>query len=252
MANLEKLLTELTDCDFKEMLEIKKPKSWLKSVSAFANERGGVLIFGMADDKTMVGLADIKSDIDIIRKQIKEKITPLPAVDFRAYRSDEGKDILFVEIMAGNETPYFYSADGSLIAYIRIGSDSQPALPNRLRELVMKGKNLSFDALPTDYKVDDLSFTIFDAAFKKEVKQILTKNDYISFGLCKPDGILTYAGVMFSDADLLGVPIRVIVSPRNMKENCCEVVTRDKKHNLKVEFADVISSIRKLFDLYTV
>lgn len=36
------------------------------------------------------------------------------------------------------------------------------------------------------------------------------------------------AGVMFSDADLLGVPIRVIVSPRNMKENCCEILARDK------------------------
>ncbi len=36
------------------------------------------------------------------------------------------------------------------------------------------------------------------------------------------------AGVMFSDADLLGVPVRIIVSPRNLKENCCELVTRDK------------------------
>jgi ATP-dependent DNA helicase RecG len=196
---VEKLLAELPDCDFKEMLEVKKPKSWLKSVSAFANERGGGLIFGMADDKTIVGLTDIKRDIDIISKQIKEKITPLPTVDFRAYQTDEGKDILIVEVTAGNETPYFYSADGNLIAFVRIGSDSQPAPANRLRELVMKGKNLSFDALPTEYKTDDLTFTILDATFKKVTKQILTLNDYISFGLCKPDGTMTYAGLMFSD-----------------------------------------------------
>ncbi len=36
------------------------------------------------------------------------------------------------------------------------------------------------------------------------------------------------AGVMFSDADLLGVPYRVIVSPRNMKQGVVEVVSRDK------------------------
>jgi len=42
------------------------------------------------------------------------------------------------------------------------------------------------------------------------------------------------AGVMFSDADLLGVPLRIIVSPRNMKENCCEIVSRNKKISLKV------------------
>lgn len=32
---------------------MKKPKSWLKSVSAFANGNGGVLIFGIADDDTV-------------------------------------------------------------------------------------------------------------------------------------------------------------------------------------------------------
>ncbi|MCL2674720.1 MAG: ATP-binding protein [Defluviitaleaceae bacterium] len=63
IATIEKLLAELTDCDFKEILEVKRPKSWLKTVSAFANGRGGSLIFGMADDKTAVGLADIKRDI---------------------------------------------------------------------------------------------------------------------------------------------------------------------------------------------
>ncbi len=36
------------------------------------------------------------------------------------------------------------------------------------------------------------------------------------------------AGVMFSDADLLGVPYRVIVSPRNMKAGVVELATRDK------------------------
>jgi prolyl-tRNA synthetase len=41
------------------------------------------------------------------------------------------------------------------------------------------------------------------------------------------------AGVMFSDADLLGVPLRVIISPRNIKDNCCEIVSRDKTLSIK-------------------
>jgi ATP-dependent DNA helicase RecG len=80
-----------------------------------------------------------------------------------------------------------------------VGSDSQPAPNNRLRQLVMKGKNLSYYSLPTDYKLEDLTFTIFEATFKREMKQVITQKDYVSFGLCKPDGILTYAGLMFSD-----------------------------------------------------
>jgi ATP-dependent DNA helicase RecG len=34
----------------------------------------------------------------------------------------------------------------------------------------------------------------------KRIKKLsLTENDYISFGICKPDGTLTYAGLIFSD-----------------------------------------------------
>ena len=54
------------------------------------------------------------------------------------------------------------------------------------------------------------------------------------------------AGVMFSDADLLGVPVRVIVSPRNIKEGCCEVVTRDKSVNEKVEIGEVAGYVKTL------
>ena len=52
---LGQLIGEATEYDKKAMLEIKKPKSWLKSVSAFANGVGGVLIFGIADNDSVVG-----------------------------------------------------------------------------------------------------------------------------------------------------------------------------------------------------
>ena len=34
---IDRWSAEATECDFKVALEVKKPKSWLKSVSAFAN-----------------------------------------------------------------------------------------------------------------------------------------------------------------------------------------------------------------------
>ncbi|MCL2079078.1 MAG: putative DNA binding domain-containing protein [Oscillospiraceae bacterium] len=181
------------------MLEARHPKSWLKTVSAFANGSGGVLLFGVADDKRIVGLADIKGDIDIIGKRIKEFIDPMPVIDFTTYYADDGKDVLALEVFPGDDTPYFYSEKGSLTAYVRMGSDSLPAPANRLRELVMKGKNLSFDSLPTDYRFEDLTFTVFESTFKRITKKVVARNDYISFGMCKHDGILTYAGLMFSD-----------------------------------------------------
>lgn len=54
------------------------------------------------------------------------------------------------------------------------------------------------------------------------------------------------AGVMFSDADLLGVPLRVIVSPRALKNGACEVVSRDKTLKTEVALADLSSEIIRL------
>ncbi len=56
------------------------------------------------------------------------------------------------------------------------------------------------------------------------------------------------AGVMFSDADLLGVPIRIIVSPRNMKESCCEIASRDKSIHLKEPLESVYSKVIELIN----
>ena len=39
---IDELISECTAYDFKLMLEEKRPKSWLKSVSAFANGMGGI------------------------------------------------------------------------------------------------------------------------------------------------------------------------------------------------------------------
>ena len=36
------------------------------------------------------------------------------------------------------------------------------------------------------------------------------------------------AGVMFSDADLFGVPVRVVISPKGLKNGTIEIAARDK------------------------
>ncbi|MCH5325125.1 MAG: proline--tRNA ligase [Eubacterium sp.] len=56
------------------------------------------------------------------------------------------------------------------------------------------------------------------------------------------------AGVMFSDADLLGIPLRAVISPRNLKEGCVEITARDKSFSVKVPVADAVDEILKLID----
>ena len=51
------------------------------------------------------------------------------------------------------------------------------------------------------------------------------------------------AGVMFSDADLLGVPLRVIVSPRNLKNGVVELTARDKSFSETAPTAEAVDAI---------
>ena len=85
---IEQLIAEATECDFKVALEIKKPKSWLKSVSAFSNGIGGTLFFGISDDRKPIGLFDVQKDAEAISRLIKERITPLPQFILKPLQED--------------------------------------------------------------------------------------------------------------------------------------------------------------------
>jgi len=67
------LIAECSAYDFKEMLERKKVKSWLKSVSAFANTDGGSLFYGVNDDGVIVGLENPQADADFISEMIRQE-----------------------------------------------------------------------------------------------------------------------------------------------------------------------------------
>lgn len=53
-------------------------------------------------------------------------------------------------------------------------------------------------------------------------------------------------GVMFSDADLIGVPVRVIVSPKNLADGVVELATRDKSVQKKVPVAEAAEAVKEL------
>ncbi len=54
------------------------------------------------------------------------------------------------------------------------------------------------------------------------------------------------AGVMFSDADLLGVPVRVIVSPKTLGRGAVEVSARDKSFRMDMNLDTACTEIQAL------
>ena len=64
---------EATEYDKKEMLEERRPRSWLKSVSAFANGIGGALIFGVSDEEILVGLTAARAVSEKSARPLKQR-----------------------------------------------------------------------------------------------------------------------------------------------------------------------------------
>ena len=196
--DLNALIAECTTYDFKLMLEEKKPKSWLKSVSAFANGLGGSLFFGIDNDGIARGLDDVQHVCEVISSKIRDYMDPLPEVDLLPHVA-KGLRILQLKVNTGHYTPYYYVGDGQRIAFVRIGDESLPATAEQMVRLVLKGSNKTFDSLHTDYKIEDYSFTILANTFKKRTKQEWDKKYLLSFGLITSVGNLTNAGALFAD-----------------------------------------------------
>lgn len=195
---LENLIAECTAYDFKLMLEEKKPKSWLKSVSAFANGLGGSLFFGVDDDGILKGLDNVQYVCETISSKIRDYMDPLPDVEMIPHRIDN-LDILQLKINTGSYTPYYYVGDGQRIAFVRVGEESLPATAEQMLRLVLKGSNKTYDSLHTDYNAEDYAFTILANTFKTRTSQEWNKKYLLSFGLVTNTGTLTHAGALFAD-----------------------------------------------------
>ena len=195
---------ESTNIDFKEFLEKDKPKSWLKTVSAFANTKGGTILYGVRDeDRKPVGLDNIAEVSSKVSTLINSKITPIPRYELNPFE-EEGKDFLAVNVGDGPETPYYYNSDGRKTAYIRLGDQSLEAPIHILKALILKGQNKTFDGIASEYKLEDLSFTLLEATLKKEAGLLVNNyRDYLSFNLVNAEGYVTNAGLLLSDQGLL-------------------------------------------------
>ena len=195
---LKTLIAECTAYDFKWMLEEKRPKSWLKSISAFSNGSGGSLFFGIDDKGVVRGVDDVQHVCEIISCKVRDYMDPLPDVEMIPQNID-GHHIIQLKVNAGSYTPYYYVGDGQRMAFVRVGDESVPATAEQMVRLVLKGSNKTFDSLHTAFKMEDFSFTILANTFKTRTNQEWNKKFLLSFGLVTGTGFLTNAGALFAD-----------------------------------------------------
>lgn len=140
-------------------------KKYLKTIVAFANCKGGRIVFGI-DDKTLeiVGVDDSKvfKFMDAIANAVSDACEPMIVPDIKMQTID-GKLVIVAEVHQGQNKPYYLKTEGiNTGTYIRVGATSRPATAEKVKELMLYGSNRYFDEQP---------YT-FEPAAEEKIKQL--------------------------------------------------------------------------------
>ena len=129
-----------------EFKENAKTNTYIKTVVAFANGNGGKIVFGVKDNKEIVGVENEFEVMDGIINAISDSCYPMIVPDISLHTL-ENKTVILVEIEGGKKKPYYLKSKGvQKGTYIRSGATTRIIEENYvLKELVLEGENKYFD-----------------------------------------------------------------------------------------------------------
>ena len=129
-----------------EFKENAKTNTYIKTVVAFANGNGGKIVFGVKDNKEIVGVENEFEVMDGIINAISDNCYPMIVPDISLHTL-ENKIVILVEIEGGKKKPYYLKSKGMQKGtYIRSGATTRMIEEDYvLKELVLEGENKYFD-----------------------------------------------------------------------------------------------------------
>jgi predicted HTH transcriptional regulator len=85
--------------------KVSSPSKIARALIAFANTKGGTILFGIDDDKTIVGVESEKTEVEMIEIAGKVHCEPPiePAIEIISYR---GKDVIVVTVEESDQKPH--------------------------------------------------------------------------------------------------------------------------------------------------
>lgn len=198
MTKEELLKGESENVEFKVQRPADSSK-YLKTVVAFANGKGGTLVFGI-DDKSheVVGIPkeNIFREMDAITESISDSCEPAIIPDIYLQTIDD-KSIIMVEVSAGRQRPYYLKSKGIADGvYVRVAGTTRHADRDMTTEMYYEDEGRSFDMAVrkdltvSDEEIDALCRGMKEIAVKnagtetaKQSVRDVTKNQLLSWGL---------------------------------------------------------------------
>ncbi len=198
---------ECKTLEFKE--NTKSLSGTIKTIIAFANTSGGILIVGIKDKtKEIVGVANALQEEERIANAVNDSIAPLiiPDIEIHAYR---GRELIIIRVphVAG---PFYLKTEGPKNGvYVRFGSTNRIADPEMLEALKLFSENRTYDELPAPKGV--INESAIEQAFaavkktptKKHLEALNILTEHIGRSIPTIGGVLLFGDnrlVLFPDA----------------------------------------------------
>lgn len=189
-------MRETKTLEFKEAVS----NSFLKTVSAFANYRGGSILFGVDDGGRPLGVADPVQTCLVIENKINDSISPSP--DYNLLINDADSTIE-LKVAPGRAKPYYYRSK----AYKRNDASTIEVDETELTRLLLEGKNTAFEELPSERQ--GLGFNALGKAMKEELGlEEFNRDTLRTLNLLSREGEYNNAAALLADDnDFPGVDI---------------------------------------------
>jgi len=180
-----------------------------KSIVAFANTAGGVIYIGIADDGSIVGIADQDDTILRVTNMVRDAIRPdVTLFVTPSFETMEGKSVVKVLVEKGTASPYYLSGKGLRPegVYVRQGASSVPASETAIRNMI---KATDGDKYETARSLNqELTFNAAGKEFaKREVP--FGSEQMRTLKLINADGIYTNLALLLSDQCLHTIRLAV-------------------------------------------
>ena len=88
--------------------KVTTPEKIARALIAFANTKGGHILFGVDDDGTVVGVESEKSEVDLIRQAASEFCVPEIPVELDIVAFD-GRDVIVAYVEESNDKPHYFT-----------------------------------------------------------------------------------------------------------------------------------------------
>ena len=176
-------------------LELKERvnRSFLKTVSAYANYGTGRIAFGVTDDGTEVGLDDLEDACLSIENMINDSVSPVPTYTIERNPSSH---IIVLTVQQGLHKPYLYHAK----AYKRSDTSTVEVDHLELTRLILDGKNLSYEETPASSQA--LSFSYLEKVMETSLGIKSANEDVLrTLELMDPSGSFNVAGELLADTN---------------------------------------------------